>query len=116
MGIDSTRNLQRGVRGIFFAFAPNCVNLRCPNTQILKTQRKYLQDDATLLLYLSRMNKQIKIVKRNEPAPKVQAAHKPRPVEQSATVIVKSWIAELKERKRNERHSFSLVFGAAPTN
>lgn len=61
------------------------------------------------------LNKQIRVVKRNEIAASVAVekvqAERPLPVEQSVTVIVKNWVAELKERKRNERHSFAPLYG-----
>ena len=98
------------------------------NPQKVDTRRNYLQDDRsrTGLPFarqekpyreeakaMSELNRQIRVVKRNELNSKVQAEIKPRPIEQSATVIVKSWIADLKERKRNERQSFALVFGVS---
>lgn len=61
------------------------------------------------------LNKQIRVVKRNSVASRVQPEkveiERPLPVEQSVTVTIKNWIAELKERKRNERHSFAPLYG-----
>ncbi|HET6974976.1 MAG TPA: hypothetical protein VFI24_01535 [Pyrinomonadaceae bacterium] len=56
---------------------------------------------------MAELRKQIKIVKRNQRSATAQSEPKTIHVELNVGITVKGWIAELKQRKQNERHSFA---------
>lgn len=59
------------------------------------------------------LRRQIRIVKRNQRPSEEPAEPKAIHVEINVGITVKGWIAELKERKQNERRSFAPLFSVS---